>query len=78
MTILLSPERALLRRRCWSSAVIWRRSVPTTRWALGSRMYAVAASFGASLAWIPIAREITRRVIELAINLACEAILGGA
>ncbi len=39
---------------------------------------AAAASFGASLAWIPIAREIARRVIELAINLACQALLGGA
>lgn len=38
---------------------------------------AAAASFGASLAWIPIAREIARRLIELAINLAVNALMGG-
>lgn len=38
---------------------------------------AAAATFGASLAWIPIAREIVRRLIELAINLAVNALMGG-
>lgn len=37
---------------------------------------AAAATFGASLAWIPVAREICRRLIEFAINLAVEKLMG--
>lgn len=39
---------------------------------------AAAATFGASMAWIPIAREIARRAIEFAINMGIEMLLGGA
>ena len=38
---------------------------------------AAAATFGASLAWIPIAKEIARRLLELALNLAIEKLMGG-
>ena len=38
---------------------------------------AAAATFGASLAWIPIAKEIARRLLELALNLAIEELMGG-
>lgn len=38
---------------------------------------AAAVTFGASLAWIPIAREICRRLIEFAINLMVEKLMAG-
>lgn len=39
---------------------------------------AAAATFGASLAWIPIAKEIASRLLQLALNLALEQLMGGA
>lgn len=44
---------------------------------IASAVSAAAVTFGASLAWIPVAREICRRLITLAINLALEKLLGG-
>ncbi len=38
---------------------------------------AAAATFGASLAWIPVAKEIARRLLQLALNLALEKLMGG-
>ena len=38
---------------------------------------AAAVTFGASLAWIPIAREICKRLIEFAINFAVNKLMGG-
>lgn len=44
---------------------------------IASAVAAAAATFGASLAWIPVAKEICRRLLTLAINLALEKLLGG-
>lgn len=45
---------------------------------IAAAISAAAATFGASLAWIPVAKEICRRLIELALNLILEQLMGGA
>lgn len=44
---------------------------------VASAIAAAAATFGASMAWIPVARLIAQRAIEFAINLGVEKLLGG-
>lgn len=44
---------------------------------VASAIAAAAATFGASMAWIPVARLIAQKAIEFAINLGVEALLGG-
>lgn len=38
---------------------------------------AAAATFGASMAWIPVAKEICRRLLEFALNMLLEQLMGG-
>lgn len=45
---------------------------------IASAVAAAVPTFGASLAWIPVAKEIARRLLELALNLALEHLMGGA
>ncbi len=45
---------------------------------IASAVSAAAVTFGASLAWIPVAKETARRLLELALNLALEQLMGGA
>ena len=45
---------------------------------IATAVASAAVTFGASLAWIPVAKEIARRLLELALNLALEHLMGGA
>lgn len=44
---------------------------------IATAVASAAVTFGASMAWVPIAKEICRRLLEFALNMVLEKLMGG-